>query len=82
MGTLDAHVGRDAVVGKAGLPLLTDETALLQKTQVAGHSGLRDPQNRGELGDVEPLQREQTEEPETHLITEQAVQPGSAIHIY
>ena len=49
---------------------------------MARHTGLRDAQNAGQLGDVQPLERKQPQQPEPHLVAEQPENRGRGIHIY
>jgi hypothetical protein len=72
----------DAVVRVASLALLAHEPALLQEPQVAGDTRLRDAQDPGQLGHIEPFERQQPQEPQPRLVAEQPVQGRRVIHIY
>src|SRR5262245_16472113 len=75
-------VGRDRVVGKSGLANLADKPAILQETEVTRHTGLGNPEDAGQLGDVQPLLTQQPEQAQPDLVAEQPVEGGGLSHIY
>ena len=77
-----ADVRGDHVVGESGLPLFADEPAVLQEAEMPRDSRLRDTQNAGQLGHVQPLGRQQPQQPEPRLVAEKAVESRRVTHIY
>jgi hypothetical protein len=75
------EIRREAVVGVAPLALLADQPGVLQQPEVPRHAGLRDPEDAGQLADVQPLEAQQPQEPQPGLVPQQAVERGG-IHIH
>ena len=51
-----ANAGRQAVVGERAVALLDDQAGVLQQAEVPRDAGLRQPENAGQLLDVEAVQ--------------------------
>ena len=73
---------REAIVGEAAVALFGDEARLLQETQMPRNARLRQPEDAGELGDVQPLARQDAQQPQPRLVAEQAVEGRRMSHIY
>ncbi len=69
-------------VGEAALALLDDQAGVLEQAEVAGHAGLGDAEDPRQLADVQPLGREQPQNPQPGVVAEQPEQAGGLCHIY
>src|SRR6185436_15209445 len=69
------------VVGVAARPALVDEAAVLEQLQVPRDARLRESEDRGQLGDVQPLDAEDPQQAKTGFIAQQPVARRSATHI-
>ena len=49
---------------------------------MARHPGLRQAEDAGQLGDVEPIARQHAQQPQPRLVAEQAKERGGVFHIY
>jgi hypothetical protein len=49
---------------------------------VAGDAGLGDPEDAGQLRDVQALERQQPQQPQPRVVTEEPVEGGRSLHIY
>ena len=65
---------RQAVVGVAGVLFLADQAGVLEQPEMARDAGLRQTENAGELGDVQPFAVEDAEQAQPGLVTEQTVE--------
>jgi hypothetical protein len=70
------------VVRESGLALLAHEAGVLEQAEVARNARLRDPEDRGELADVQALTAEQSQQPEPDVVAEQTVEGSGIAHIY
>ena len=66
----------EAEVGVAAFALLDDQPGILQQAQVPGHAGLRDAEDARQLAHVEPLGRQQAQNPQPGVVAEQLEQAG------
>ena len=80
VGVLEA--GREAIPGVDALALLGDESGLLQHAEVARHARLRETEDARELRDVQPLARQQSQEAEPGVVSQQTVEGAAQLHIY
>ena len=46
------------------------------------HARLREPEDAGQLGDVQPLARQHPQQPQPRLVAEQPVERRRLLHIY
>ena len=60
---------------------LVHEVRFLQQPEMAGHAGLRDPEDAGELADVQLLEAEQPQSA-GGLVAKQPEQRRGRVHIY
>ena len=77
-----AHGGREPVVGVGAVALLADQAGVLQQAEMPGHARLRQPENAGQLVDVEAVAREHPQQPQPGLVAQQAIERGGLFHIY
>ena len=73
---------RQPVVGEAGVLLLDDEAGVLQQPEMARDARLRQAEDAGELGDVQPLARQHAQQAQPRLVAEQPVERRGLLHIY
>src|SRR5688572_28531388 len=71
----------EAVVDEARFALLDDQRRFLQEPEMAGYARLRQPEDRGELADVEAILAQHAQQPETHWIGEQLEDGGDVGHM-
>ena len=76
------QAGREAIPGVDALALLGDEAGLLQHAEVARHARLRETEDAGELRDVQPLGRQQPQEAQPGVVSQQTVEGAAQLHIY
>jgi hypothetical protein len=69
------------VVSEPALAGFLDQAGLAQQAEVPRHAGLRQSEHRGQLGDVEPLQRQHPQHAQARLVAEEPIQPGRGFHI-
>ena len=70
-----------AVIGVAGVLLLADQAGVLQQPEMARDAGLRQTEDAGEFGDVQPFAIEHAQQAQPGLVAEQTVERGHLTHI-
>ena len=76
------HAGGQAIKAVGAVALLDDQPGFLEEPEVPRHARLRQPQDAGELLDVEAVLVEHPQQPQPGLVPEQTVQRGRRFHIY
>ncbi len=72
----------DAIVREARLALLAHQAAVLEQAKVPRHAGLRNTKDSGQLGHIEPLEREESEQTQPRIVAKQPVERRRILHIY
>jgi hypothetical protein len=69
-------------VGKAAVPLLTHQARVLQEAKMARHAGLGNSKDPRQLGDIQPLGVEQTQDSQAGVVAKQPKEGGAVHRIY
>src|SRR6185503_13854706 len=77
-----AGVLGDAVIDESRLAFLGDEPGVLQQAEMPRDVRLRDAQDARQLGDVEPVLREDPEQPEARGVGQEPEEGRGLLHIY
>src|SRR6185503_5347660 len=77
-----AEGGRQAVVAEPAVALLADQPGVLEHAEVARYARLRQAEHAGELGDVEALARQHSQQAQARLVAKQPIQRRRLFHIY
>src|SRR5678816_4525119 len=72
----------DAVIDVARFALLGHEAGVLQQAEVSRDVRLRNAQDAGELGDIEPIGREDAKQPQPRRVGKEPRERGRLLHIY
>ena len=71
-----------AEIGVAGVLFLADQAGVLEHAEMPRDAGLRQTEDSGQLGHVQPFAVEDAEQPQPGLVAEQTVERGGLTHIY
>ena len=77
-----AHARCQAVIAEGPASLFGHQTGIFQQAEVARDTGLRQAENPSQLGHVEAILSQHTQETEPRLIAEQPEEGGRLLHIY
>src|SRR5262249_45755559 len=76
LAVVASELRREPVPAERAGPFLDDEAGLAQQGEAPGHAGLRQSKNRGQLGHVERVPREHSEQPQPRRVPEEPEEGG------